>query len=100
MALTDTAKTVYEEVLDTVNRGKKTFIVAKSTNGKFYAYEIGDLTQMAKILGGISQNAHRLNPTTRWANQHKRYMRLVGLPTLQEAIDVCKKRANEHVTYH
>ena len=90
--------TVKKIELDTVNRGKVTFVISQTIKG-FFAHEIGELTQWAKVFGGEERKAHRINPTRGYLNQYGRWWREVPLKTIEEAMNIITERAQTHVQY-
>lgn len=85
--------------LNTVNRGVKQFIISVDKKGKYFAHEIGEKEQVAKVMNWEQYKAHRLNPTKRWRNQHSCGRYEVGMPTIIQAKQLAYNQANTHVQY-
>lgn len=92
--------TIHSMNIKTVNRGVKQFIISVNKKGKFFAHEIGEKEQVAKVMGWEQYKAHRLNPTRRGANQYRTgYRYEVGMNTIVEAKRLAYNQANTHVQY-
>ena len=91
-------KVIQHLTLPTVNRGEKEFIISQTDKG-FFAHELGDLTQWAKVFGGGEQKAHRLNPNRRIGNQYIRSWRPRPFKTIDRAISSIHEHANTSVQY-
>jgi hypothetical protein len=85
--------------LQTVNRGVKLFTISEDEKRKYFAHEIGGLTQFAKVTGKDQLTAHRLNPTIRRGNRYGRYLKPLGMKTIIQAKRLCREQANTHVIY-
>lgn len=92
------AKVVLILSLDTVNRGKQTFIVSQSEKG-FFAHELGELTEISKVIGGSSQYAHKLNKSVRRGNQYGKFLRPKPYLTIDQARDRINEIAQTNVRY-
>jgi hypothetical protein len=88
-------KVIFKTDLLTVNRGVRTFTISQSEKG-FFAHEIGELTQIAKVIGGDTRNAHRLNPTVKRANQYGKFFKPKPLQ-LSECLSIIGKAATSFI---
>ncbi len=84
--------------LETVNRGKKSFLIG-TANGKYFAHELGELTQWARVTGREEYTSHRLNPTKRYGNQYGKYFVPMGYATAGQAKNRCIEIANSAIQY-
>jgi len=80
------------------NRGLTEFIISETDKG-FFAHELGDLTQWAKVFHTQERKAYRLNPRKRYGNQYGRYWRETPVKTLSNAFDLCRANISQ-VTIH
>ena len=84
--------------LSTVNRGIKPYIISSDRPGRYFAHEVGDLTPIARVIGGASRNAHRVNDTKRWGNQYNRKRITRPYSTIEAAVSACIQHARTHIT--
>ncbi len=84
--------------LETVNRGKQNFLIS-TANGKYFAHELGELTQWAKVTGKEEYKSHRLNPTQKYGNQYGKYFVSKGYATAGQAKNRCIEIANSAIQY-
>lgn len=94
-----TSNVIDKFILPTPNRGDKEFIVAIDNRGGYFAYEVGDLTQWAKVFGTEERNAHQLNPTVRRGNQYGTYRKLRPFASIHTARIAAQIQSQQHVQY-
>lgn len=92
------SQTIIRIERDTANRGIKTFIVSQNEKG-YFAHELGDLTQWAKVTGNGELAAHRLNPTVKRGNQYGRYFKQKPFTSISEAMTAITERADTKTWY-
>jgi hypothetical protein len=93
------APTVIDKfTLPTPNRGQREFIITKTAKG-YFAHELGELTQFAKVFGTQEQNAHRINPTVKRANQYGYYFKPRPFATFETARIAAQLHSQQNLYY-
>jgi len=70
--------------LPTPNRGIADYIISQDAKG-FFAHELGELTQWAKVFKTGERKAHRLNPSVRRGNQYGTFFKPKAFTTFEQA---------------
>jgi hypothetical protein len=91
-------KVVVTLVMQTDNRGERMFLVSKNERG-YFAHEVGERTQYAKVMNLGERYAHRINPQVRYGNQYIRSWKPKPFNDVNEAIGAARVRASETVRY-
>lgn len=91
-------KVIVKVSLDTVNRGKKLFLISKNDKG-YFANEVGELTEISKVTGGDQRYCHRLNPSRKHGNQYGKFWRPKPFVTITEAMNKIQNHAQTNVRY-
>ena len=93
-----TKKVVHKVNVQTVNRGSCTYIISVDSRG-YWAHELGELTQWAKVMGTDEQKAHRINPSARRGNQYGTYWRLRPFKTPSEVVRAIRAYSQTHLIH-
>lgn len=90
-------QTVKQLSLETVNRGICDYTITQDAKG-YYAHELGELTQWAKVAGTSERKAHRINPSKRIGNQHKTQYVPIPYVSIEQAEREARFYAKQNIT--
>ena len=90
---------VYKMQLETANRGMKLFVISANDKSQYFAHEVGELTQWARLFNTGECNAHRINKTRRHGNAYGRRWIIKPFKTISEAVNASIKQAQETIIF-
>jgi len=92
------AQVVKQFSLETVNRGICEYTITQDKKG-FYAHELGELTQWAKVMQTGERKAHRINNNRRRGNQHRTQWVPIPYKSIEEAENAAIGYSKVNITH-